>query len=224
LEPDHFSGIDALVHFAAHSANAPYDSLDRCLHWNVTVPLRMAAKAWEGGVRRFIVAGSCFEYGRSGERFEYIPVSAPLEPTQSYPISKAAASVAWSGFCRERCVSVSILRIFQVFGEGESGGRLWPTLRKNALAGNDHLMTAGEQVRDFIEVEEVARQFLTATVAAVEPGVPYIKNIGTGCPQTVRGFSEHWWRKWKAPGRLKFGALPYRHNEVMRYIPEIDNG
>ncbi|MDP2139061.1 MAG: NAD-dependent epimerase/dehydratase family protein, partial [Candidatus Didemnitutus sp.] len=73
LEPDHFRGIEILVHLAAHSANVPYDTLENCLHWNVTVPLRMAQRALLAGVKRFVVAGTCFEYGRSGERYEFIP-------------------------------------------------------------------------------------------------------------------------------------------------------
>lgn len=222
LEVAHFRGLDAVVHLAAHSANVPYDSLENCLHWNVSVPLRMAKRALDAGVDRFIVAGSCFEYGRAGERYEFIPPDAPLEPTQSYPISKAAASVAWSGFCREQAAKVSILRIFQVYGEGEAQGRLWPALMAAALAGRDYPMTAGEQTRDFIDVNDVAQRFLQELHEVVSPGLPFVKNIGTGKPQTVRAFAEHWWSHWGAKGRLAVGALPYRANEVMRFVPQVD--
>lgn len=222
LEPYHFAGIEAVVHLAAHSANIPYDSLENCLHWNVTVPLCMAHKAWSSGVQRFVVAGSCFEYGRAGERYALIPMDAPLEPTQSYPISKAAASVAWQGFARERNVAVSIMRIFQVYGEGEPAGRLWPSLKAAAMAGADYPMTAGEQVRDFVEVSEVARQLLRQTVhGEAAAGVPSVLHIGTGRPRTVRNFAEQVWIEHHASGRLLFGAIPYRANEVMRYVPQV---
>ncbi|MEI8283803.1 MAG: hypothetical protein WCG52_02325, partial [bacterium] len=48
-----------------------------------------------------------------------------------------------------------------------------------------------------------------------------VANIGTGHPQTIRSFAEHWWKKWDAKGKLLPGALPYRDNEVMRYVPEV---
>jgi hypothetical protein len=34
-------------------------------------------------------------------------------------------------------------------------------------------------------------------------------------------FSEYWWRYWGAKGKLLPGAVPYRDNEVMRYVPKI---
>jgi UDP-glucose 4-epimerase len=99
---------------------------------------------------------------------------------------------------------------------------LFPSLHRAAISGEDYQMTAGEQVRDFISVEEVAEQFLKALASNlhVKGGVS-IRNIGTGNPQTVREFSEHWWEKWGATGELRIGELPYRENEVMRYLPEV---
>lgn len=216
-----FRGSQTLVHLAAHSANVPYDTLGECLRWNVFESCNLFEKAILAGVRRFIVAGSCFEYGKSGGRYDFIPVNAPLEPTQSYPISKAAASIALAGLAREKNLEMLIVRIFQVFGEGELESRFWPSLRKAALAGRDFPMTAGEQVRDFIPVEQVADAFISAlTRNDLRPGEPKVENLGTGQPQTLRNFAEHWWNKWGAKGKLLFGAVPYRNCEVMRYAPE----
>ena len=222
LEPAHFRDIEVLVHLAAHSANVPYDTLENCLHWNVTVPMRMAPRAMLAGVKRFVVAGTCFEYGQSGDRYEFIPTNAPLEPTQSYPTSKAAASVAWQGFARAQNVAVSIMRIFQVYGEGESAGRLWPALKAAAMAGADYPMTAGEQVRDFIGVNKVALQLLRETEQAeTTAGIPRVLHIGSGCPRSVRSFAEQVWTEHHASGRLLLGSIPYRANEVMRYVPKL---
>lgn len=217
-------GCDALVHLAAHTPNVPYDTLESCLHWNLIVPLEVFRDAHRAGVERFVVAGSCFEYGRAGERYEFIPPDAPLEPTLSYPTSKAAASIAFKSFAAETGVRLSIHRIFQVFGEGESENRLWPALRRAALAGEDFSLSPGEQVRDFIPAEEVAAALLDAcTGLEVEPGIARILNLGTGQPQTVRQFAERWWAKWNATGKLLFGTQAYRPGEVMRYVPLVDS-
>lgn len=216
-----FAGTDVLVHLAAHTPNVPYDTLEACLHWNVLVPLTLFRRAAAAGVTRIVVAGSCFEYGRSGERYEFIPPTAPLEPTQTYPASKAAASVAFYQLAVDLGLRLSIHRIFQVFGEGEADSRLWPSLRRAALAGEDLEMTPAEQVRDFVPVEDAAAQLLSACHRDVPPGIPLIQNLGTGRPQTLRAFAEDWWREWSATGRLVFGAKPYRDGEVMRYVPEI---
>lgn len=221
LEEKDFDGCDVLVHLAAHSANVPYDSLENCLHWNVTIPLRMADRAVKSGIKRFIVAGSCFEYGSSGQRYDYIPTTAPLEPNQTYPTSKAAATIAWAGFAREKALKLSILRIFQVYGEGEAAGRLWPSILKAALDGDDYNMTLGEQVRDFINVKQVAQYFVDELKKSPQDGVPSIQNVGTGKPQTVASFAKSIWKKYNATGKLNIGAIPYRNNEVMRFVPKI---
>jgi nucleoside-diphosphate-sugar epimerase len=216
------AGCNALVHLAAHTPNAPYDTLENCLYWNLTAPLAMFRVAQRAGIERYVVAGTCFEYGRSGERYEFIPTDAPLEPTLTYPTSKAAASVALVGFAAETRVRLSIHRIFQVFGDGESESRLWPSLRRVARLGEDFSLSPGEQVRDFIRVDDVARKLLAACLwDDVQPGAATIENVGTGRPQTVRQFAESWWGHWKAAGKLQFGVHPYREGEVMRYVPLI---
>lgn len=213
----HLQGVDVLVHLASHTPNPPYDTLDKCLYWNVFASVQLARQAFEQDVKRFIVAGSCFEYGRSADRVEYIDVDTPLEPTLSYPTSKAAASVAFLGMARELNLQLKLLRIFQVYGEGEQDTRLWPSLRVAALEGRDFPMSPGEQVRDFIPVGEVARQFVEALdFSNVVAGQPWLAHVASGEPQTLLTFVQHWWRHWGAPGKLVVGAVPYRHNEVMR--------
>jgi nucleoside-diphosphate-sugar epimerase len=110
-----------------------------------------------------------------------------------------------------------------VYGEGEAENRLWPSLRRAALDGSDYLLTPGEQLRDFVPVELVAEKLLEAS-ANIEtvPGLASIYNIGTGTPQSIKSFAEYWWAQWKAKGRLRVGAIQYRENEVMRYVPEVN--
>lgn len=222
LKEEHFRGCEALVHLAAHSANVPYDTLENCVRWNVLAPLKMFSVAANAGIKSFVVAGSCFEYGRSAKRYKFIPPDAPLEPTLSYPASKAAASVAFHAFACAQDARLLILRVFQAFGEGELESRFWPSLRKAAFAGEDFPLTAGEQVRDFIPVGQVASAFVAAlTRTDLKPGEAKVENLGTGQPQTVRAFAEHWWKAWHAKGSLLIGQLPYRENDVMRYVPKI---
>jgi len=222
LTPDDFHDCGALVHLAAHSANVPYDSLENCLLQNVLAPLAMMRAAAAAGVRRFIVAGSCFEYGRAGERYDAIPTDAPLEPTASYPASKAAASVAFHALACEENLELLILRIFQVFGEGELESRFWPGLRRAALAGEDFPMSEGLQVRDFVNVSEVAAAFVKALERPdLAAGQPRIEHLGSGRPQSLIEFARGQWSALNATGELLPGAVPMRRNEVMRFVPQM---
>ncbi|WP_298231551.1 NAD(P)-dependent oxidoreductase [uncultured Azohydromonas sp.] len=216
------AGCDVVVHLASHTPNPPYDTLERCLYWNVQASAALLEQARQAGIARYLCAGSCFEYGRSAARHERIPVTAPLEPTLSYPASKAAAAVALTAFAAEHGLRMHWLRIFQVYGEGEPATRLWPSLRAAAQAGRDFPMTAGDQVRDFIEVGDVAAAFVRALdFEGVEPGVARISHVASGRAQSLAEFARHWWSHWGATGELRLGAVPYRHNELMRLVPEL---
>ena len=108
---------EALVHLAAHTANIPYDTLENCIHYNVLEPIALFRAAAAAGIERLVVAGSCFEYGVAGERYEYIPADAPLEPAQSYPASKAAASIAFRALAVELGLQLSIHRRGKYLGK-----------------------------------------------------------------------------------------------------------
>lgn len=225
LDGDHaaqLAGVDALVHLAAHTPNPPYAPIDECLYWNVYASLKLARQAAAAGVGKFLVAGSCFEYGNAAGQTGNITAETPLRPIMSYATSKAAASVAFQGFAREAKVHLKLMRIYQVYGDGEQQSRLWPSLRKAALAGNDFPMTAGEQVRDFVSVEDVAAQFMRALdFGRSEAGSPVETSVASGRPQTLLEFASYWWSHWNAKGKLIPGAVPYRAGELMRLVPEL---
>ena len=85
-------------------------------------------------------------------------------------------------------------------------------------------MTEGEQLRDFIPVEDVADQLIQALeFEETEFGKPLFKNVGTGKPSSVRDFAEFWWKTWAAKGQLNFGSIPYRNDEVMIYVPDLSD-
>jgi nucleoside-diphosphate-sugar epimerase len=214
------TGCDAVVHLASHTPNPPYAPIDDCLYWNVYAALKLARRAVAMNVRKFLVAGSCFEYGLSARDGKPVGLHTTLQPLLSYPTSKAAASIAFEGFAREHHIFLKILRIFQVYGPGEQSTRLWPALRAAALSGADFPMTFGEQVRDFIRVEDVAAAFMKhLDFETTEAGRPTTHNIGSGTAQSLREFAEYWWDHWGATGRLQLGAVPYRTGEIMRLTP-----
>jgi nucleoside-diphosphate-sugar epimerase len=216
------AAVDCLVHLAAVGVSPREATPEELQKWNVEEPSRLLFLAARAGVLRWVVTGSFAEYGNAGARYEFIPPDAPLEPTYPYAASKAAGAVLFHEIAASERAQLSYLRLFSVYGDGQHKGNLWPMLRRAALAGDDLPLTPGEQVRDFIAVEEVAVRLLAAAEDdSVEPGVPRVRNVGTGQPQTVREFAEHWWREFGARGKLHFGALPYRACEVMRFVPQV---
>ncbi len=219
---DGLQGCDVLIHLAAHGVLDPDPDWQQCFRTNVLLSLRLWEDAIAAGVKRLIIAGSCFEYGKSGERHDFIPPDAPLLPTGAYHASKAAASMAAIGLCYDRNVELAILRPFHLFGAGEAPTRFWPQLIRAAQTGADFPMTTGEQVRDFTPVEFAASFFLgIATKRDLAPGKPLIENVGTGKPTRLRDFATAEWERNAAKGRLLIGQRAQRHLEILRYVPEI---
>ena len=80
-------------------------------------------------------------------------------------------------------------------------------------------MTAGEQIRDFMPVEAVARTFLDrASVLNPSASLVQVFNLSSCEPISIRCFAERWWKYWKAKRALSFGKVNYRSGEVMRYV------
>jgi len=222
VSTDDFAGCDACVHFAAAGVTGSANDWDLCFDVNVRQSLALWRTAVAAGVKRLVICGSCFEYGRSGDRYAAIPVSAPLEPVTAYGASKAAATVAAQALAVTENLSVSVLRPFHLYGMGEASTRFWPALRAAALAGADFPMTAGTQVRDFTPVSNAAAQFVAELGRPVALGCAIIRNVGTGQGQSLRAFASRCWTEWGGRGQLLLGAVPDRPNEVRRYVPVID--
>ncbi len=228
ITEDQLVGHDAFLHFAAYGVSPQPCEWAKAFQVNVADSVAVMHSAIRAGIARIVICGSCMEYGRSAERYEAIPADAPLEPVGPYATSKAAQSIAAGGLAREMNACVSILRPFNVFGEGQHSRNFWPSLKRAALAGEDFPMTLGEQVRDFVPVEGVAKAFLKAALHSSErendvaKGLALCANVGSGVPQTLRGFAEACWVQFNAKGKLLPGLLPYRGNEMMRYFPEIN--
>ncbi|MFN3665853.1 MAG: NAD-dependent epimerase/dehydratase family protein [Sediminibacterium sp.] len=221
---DDLKNVDVLIHLASHSVQYPFDSLDNCITFNVTHPLKLFKTAFAAGVKKFIIAGTCFEYGESGQNYDFIPVNAALLPTNTYATSKAMAYLAFRQFSLDYPVAINYHRIFHVFGEGESLERLWPKIRIAAKEGVDLELSPGEQIRDFINVVDVATQILASAKKlhlSQERGM-IVQNLGSGNPQSVKEFVTYWWKRFEATGKLKFGAISYRKNEIMRFVPKLN--
>ena len=212
---------DIVVHLASHSANKPYDSYSRCIFYNVFHGTSFLEHAIEAGIKKYIIAGTCFEYGLSANNYEKIPINAELVPTNSYALSKAMFFSLCSSLCRQHQIQIIYPRIFQVYGEGELESRLWPTLKKASFSGEDFSISSEALVRDFINVREVAKQLVEyLDNDNLNTKKMFITNLGTGIGQTVGDFSSYWWNKWESKGKLILNN-DKTSREIKKIVAEI---
>ena len=212
---------DVFIHLAAYGVAGGSHDWEGCFQTNVIDAIHLWRQAVDAGIRQFLIVGSCFEYGRSGESYDFIPVTAPLEPTTAYGASKAAATMAASALAIEHNLCLVVARPFHVYGPGEAAGRFWPSLVEAATNGNELPMTSGDQIRDFQPVDQAAVQLLAwLELAHLEPGKPQVVNLGTGAPRSLLDFAQAEWSRLQAKRALLPGVISHRANEVLRYVPE----
>jgi len=216
-----FDSVDVVVHLAAKMPSLPMATYDDFFFANVLQPLRLLRIAANLGVKKFVVAGSYFEYGLTCNLFDHIPTNAVLSPVGAYAVSKAAATIAMQSLAIELAVGMQTFRIFQVFGDGEPATRLWPSLKAAALSGRDFRVNNPEYVRDFIPVHDVVSRLLGSCKTVAADLEPAIHNLGTGRPQTLTEFSNHWWTLWNAKGRLIHGEGKSDSNTIYRAVADM---
>lgn len=137
--------------------------------------LEVAAFSAASGTR-VVFASSADVYGP----WHPEPVSELVdpEPATPYAIAKLEAEQALAE------ISHAInLRIATVFGPGENGPRAIPSfIRALARGEAPRVQGAGDDVRDYVHVDDVARMFLAAV--SVDVKVPAL-NVGSGTGRTT---------------------------------------
>jgi nucleoside-diphosphate-sugar epimerase len=198
------AGWDALV-WSAGGRRATVEE-NRVEH--VDAPL--AALALLPHATRVVYLSSGETYGAQDVPFVE---DTPLLGTSPYALAKIEGERALTAACASRSISLSILRPSVVYGPGQRGPMFVPSL-VHALTHNERFaMTAGEQTRDLIHVDDVA-----AAIVAALAGPPGTYNVSTGTEITMRALALELATLTSTTHLLDIGALPYRPNEQMRYV------
>lgn len=214
-------GVEAVIHLASAGVSPQKASWKHLEQINIAASLQLIQLSNEAGVRRFIAAGTCHEYGLEAENWERIPPTAPLQPITPYGSSKAAGFLMLQAYATANKMEFFYGRIFSAYGEGQFAENLWPSLRSAALQGADFPMTDGQQVGDFIPVKTVAKHLATACVRSdIIAGKPYVVNIASGQGMSVLEFAKRCWIELGGAGALLPGGLPNRPHQLTRIVAD----
>lgn len=208
---------DAVFHTAAYGVSPADRDPVEMIEGNLGYLARLLAAAKEANVGRFIHTGSCYEYGpapadeAAPRRLREID---PIAPLSIYGAAKAGAVLYGSAFAAANDMPLVTLRLFGVFGPGESPQRLIPYVIGRLLRDEPVDLTSGEQVRDLLYIDDVTAAYLAAAhCPKLAPRGAY--NVCSGAPQRIRDVVETVADVvGKSRSLLVFGRRPARRDEA----------
>ncbi|SES41246.1 SDR family NAD(P)-dependent oxidoreductase [Salipaludibacillus aurantiacus] len=152
--------IGAVVHMAAQSKVGPsIENPHEDLAINVSGTLNLLEEARKKNVKTFVYASSAAVYGH----VDNLPVTeeTPTRPLSPYGVSKLSAEEYVKAYSRLYDMNVAALRFANVYGPRQSAATEAGVITifiERLLAGEQPVIQGdGQQTRDFIYVEDVAR-------------------------------------------------------------------
>lgn len=198
---------DAIIHLAWYARPADYlESVDNVE--SVATTLVFAKAALLGGCTRMVGVGTCLEYADLPHpRAE----DDLLDPRSLYARCKRAAHLVLGELYERGGAKLTWARLFHMQGPGEHPARLIPSLAQALREGRPFALSPGEQIRDHLDVRDVAAALLHLATHDVTGAV----NVCSGQPLSLRRLMEAVAGVVGRPELLRFGERPYRPGEVM---------
>jgi UDP-glucose 4-epimerase len=204
---------DAIVHIAWDGVGGikrnDLNQLD-----NVKSSFELFSLANTIGCKYFLGVGSQAEYGLSEG---IINESQPTTPKSLYGLSKLTTGLMLEKSSLSNGMAFCWLRLFSSYGPDDESTFMLPYLITQLLQGKMPLLTAGEQIWDYIHVDDVA----SAVCAALDKKVVGIYNLGSGLGHPLRTVIEKVRDLVNPELKLGFGRIPYAKNQVMHLQADI---
>lgn len=207
-----------VYHLAAYGVRSDESDVTEAIGMNTLAAANLARAAIANGVSRFVYLGTAYEYAAQDRP---VDESAPVKPVNLYGAAKAAASLLLDYFFRAEGLPLITLRAFAAYGPGEKPPKLIPFVCSQALDNQPVSLTSGNQVRDYLYVDDLIEGVLAAREKAL-PGSVY--NLGAGVDNaiTIRSLVELVLRAAGRPATLcQFGTMKPRRQEPLLLAADI---
>lgn len=199
---EYFDFPEAVIHLAWEGLPNYKESFH--ITKNVPSSFNLLSNLIDNGLKNITIAGTCMEYGnQEGKLNEMISCN----PNTSYSIAKNKLRLKLLAFQKEKSFNLKWVRIFYMFGKGQNEKSLFSQL-DNAIKLNDKTfnMSKGDQLRDFLPVEVVAKYLIS--IAEKNDNIGII-NCCSGKPIKVIDFVKSYINQQKSLIKINPGFYPY---------------
>jgi len=200
--------IDAVVHTACHYGRNQ-DSMSQVINSNLMFGVKVLDMTIKYNAATFINTGTFFSAG-----------SLLSDYLITYSLSKKQF-VEWLKQSSNKIRAVN-LKLEHMYGPKDDKSKFVPWLVDKMINGNDVInLTSGEQIRDFIYINDVVAAYVMLLKQADELPAYSEYEVGTAQPITVRHFVEtlsdtvEKEKNISVKPRLNFGAVSSRQGEIM---------
>jgi nucleoside-diphosphate-sugar epimerase len=204
---------EAAVHLAWYAMPGRYLDAVENLE-SLENSLRLVRALAAVSCRRFVGVGTCLEYALGTAP---VSESSPTGPTRLYAAAKLALATVLDVLRGVTGMSTAWARLFYVYGPAEDERRLVPLVLRAVLAGKRAPVSTGDQVRDYLHVDDVAAALAAIALGAADGVV----NVASGRAVTVREIVLAASRAAGRPDVVDLGALPRDLREPPYVVADV---
>jgi dTDP-glucose 4,6-dehydratase len=201
-----------IYHLAAFThAGKSWLRASECFRTNVEGTLLLIDSLNRSNLNCHLVYGSTSEvYGNSSS--PQSAANSQIDPLSPYASSKLAGEHACRVYAAAGLISLTVVRMFNIYGPGQSPDRIIPEAIVSALRERNLVVSRGTQTRDFIYLDDVVAGLLKLGESA--PREVRLVDLASGMPVTIRSTVEHIYSAIGCHARPRFGELKERTNEL----------
>ena len=164
------------------------------------------------GIKKIAVAGTCYEYGLLEG---CLREDMQTNPVTMYGLAKDTLRRSLELLTGNTAVALNWIRIFYLYGPGQNSRAVIPQLECAIQQGeNIFNMSGGEQLRDYLPVEQAA-DYICKIV--LQEKISGIINCCSGAPVSIKALLESRIKDLHADIALNPGYYPYPAYEPMAF-------
>jgi len=163
--------------------------------------------------QNFIFTSTSEIYGDNKAPFHEGQLPDAVSP---YSLTKVYSENLIQTFSKLNNKKFTILRLFNFFGENMPSEFFIPQLINSLKTKGSFEMTKGEQIRDFLYIDDV----VSALILSAKQSNPNndVYNICSNTGVTLKQLAQTIKKVLKSDCKINFGALPYRTSEVWNMV------